>query len=1802
VRRFIFIVSEDFNLDFNIAENLNYEETISSTRGLPDPELSGDFNGDGATDLGEVNGRGAISMGENVAGINVSLSNKRDYEPLRNWNSTSLDGFNDRLLGDFDGDGKTDFEGYNSESGTLRVSLSDGTKFVDKGVWLKGGKPSLCGDFNGDGLADICYISVNGVDVYAKAAFSNGKTFQLQNQFKLANYTYEKTDKFSTGDFNGDGVTDIAVWRKNKKTLFIIGYNNSWSSSIVIDDPKALSDDYRLEFSQDFNFDRKSDLFLYNLKEPSFYVMNIFGSGAKTATKLNLVFDTTYFGGTYTDPVQAGDFNGDGITDFLLRNFFEGTQIAYSTRSDMPDILTEVNNGWGGMMQFKYRMSSEYDYLNSGMNPKLPLTMPVVSEAVLTDGMGGSYTTTYLYSKGLFDGASREFRGFGYVRKTDHEGGISETWFLQDDIYKGRIFQQKTKDKDGNLFAETKNSWINSSPYPGTYIVSLGETNAYSYDGGSTPKQKKNTFQYDAYGNQTLAKEWGDTAVSGDERETVSEFSYNTTAWLVSFPTHTFIRDLNGNKYQEKWFYYDGAAGFTTAPAKGMLTKAEFEAYNPLTQQRKKAASQFGYDGFGNLIKATDALGRIISTNYDADLLTYPAKITNAMGQVTQYTYEPATGQAATVLDPNKQLKSYAYDALGRIVKVAGPLDTIDNPAIICQYDFSSVPYKVIKKIKSSYQAGNPQYLTTYSFYDGLGRQLQVKTDAEKDPQTGNTRQVVQDSVKYDYAGRSKEKYLPYFAAADSSYNQSFASQPKFTYAYDCLGRPTQVTNPDGTYKQSSYSGWTVLSTDENGHRAQNSYDGLGRVAKVEEYNRGAVYTTNYKYDGLNDLVEIIDNANNHTNFTYDTIGRRVAINDPDMGVWNYEYDLAGSLIKQVDSRGQTVEFTYDALARLKSKSSDGQTLATYIYDDAVKQYCLGRLSKVTDTSGSVEYFYDRLGRQIKSIRNAGGASFTTESAHDALDRVISLKYPDGETINYAYNPQGVEKITGASNYVSGVDYSPTSQITQVNYGNNTSSSFTYDQNSLRIKQIATQAPKGKIQDLNYSFDNTGNITNIQDNVNSGSQSFLYDDLNRLVSAQGPYGTLSYAYDPLGNVLNKEEVNFSYGSQKPHAVTSTSDGSSFEYDASGNLAKQISPQGTRRFIYDAENRMVKVEDAATQGMPVKTITLYLSQGINFISLPTGAAQSIKDALTAIQSSREEVVWWDAAQNKYLYNVNDPDFNQFDLLEYAKGYWIYINNPKGVTLNITFSLPQDYQAKLKTGWNAIGCPKDVEADVETALKPLKLGTDYTAVLRYNASGAFEEYSAAKKQFTKFKPGEGYWLKMLKDKNWDISNTPSGISQAEFVYDASGERVKKITPQKTTTYVGSLFESDSDGVTRKHIFLGATRVATITLRASAAAGSASREDIAYYHSDHLGSSNILTDKNGNQTQLAQYRPFGSLSRKEPATLATNYLFTGKELDTPTGFYYYGARYYAPELAKFTQPDPLIQDVYDPQTLNHYAYCRNNPLILTDPDGQSWSNTYNSWGSNISSGWNSFTNWGSSAMDNAMRSMNNTLNNMQRSLNSMTNEAMRMASSGEFWHGVGTSIGTGLLITGAVGLGIAFLPATITGSAIFGAATWGLGIAGGIGLGLSTGMMITGQDLSGNSLSMRQRGELAGGAALGWGMLGVGAWNQLRQTGQLFGINKGLYVYRQGTFANGQWGGNYIKGVTWAMGNPIKTSNYAIKYGLPAENSGNPDWIAGGRTMGGYKIGVASSSYNNPVNIGGANEIATNEVRLDWFHMPD
>jgi len=167
---------------------------------------------------------------------------------------------------------------------------------------------------------------------------------------------------------------------------------------------------------------------------------------------------------------------------------------------------------------------------------------------------------------------------------------------------------------------------------------------------------------------------------------------------------------------------------------------------------------------------------------------------------------------------------------------------------------------------------------------------------------------------------------------------------------------------------------------------------------------------------------------------------------------------------------------------------------------------------------------------------------------------------------------------------------------------------------------------------------------------------------------------------------------------------------------------------------------------------------------------------------------------------------------------------------------------------------------------------------------------------------------------------------------FGYAGTGERLwEQSGTNALQVWIGGNYE-EKGGQTLYHIYAGGRQVATFDKTGT--------NVYQYYHPDDLTSTSIQTDQYGNEIQNFTYTAFGQ-SRYTQNTNAfkVSRRYTGQVLDDATGLYYYNFRYYDPILGRFSQPDDVIPNIFDPQSYNRYSYCVNNPLRFTDPSGHSF-----------------------------------------------------------------------------------------------------------------------------------------------------------------------------------------------------------------------------------------------------------------------
>ncbi|MFH1691505.1 MAG: RHS repeat-associated core domain-containing protein [Candidatus Omnitrophota bacterium] len=1355
-----FTSAGDHEITLTVADEEGLSATVTQGLDIVDPNVNiyainpvmGDFNGDCLSDLGLHNSDTGV--------WEICLSSKGIFTNAVDW----LTGFGNTRYwapagGDFNGDGRTDVGAYNSSTGELQVALSTGTSFSSAGTWFTLPNPSaswqlLSGNFNGDKYSDIAFYNRDTGEV--KAALGTGTGFSALAVWASVGPTGALA---MGGDFNADGLTDICYFNKSTGT-FTVAFSNTinfldssnWMSGFAIDKDPFLSD---------INHDGLTDIAYWENSGIWHYAIS---TGAAFIDK-GIWLDN--FGSTSNESGTTGDFNGDGIIDRALfdRDVQGINRWLVQLNGQQPcDLLNLIENGTGGKIQITYTYASQYD------NGLLPFPVYVASSISLIDTLPVTqpqevYTQNFRYAGGYFDASEREFRGFAQITVTDPiTGNYTETHFFQgkdgqDGALKGQIEKILAFDGDDRQISQVVNTYEVKKGGSDENVLgfpALTEIQTTVWEENETSITTKSTLVYDNIGNPIKATDFGDILKTGDEKSTETTYAaaYETT---FNRPTETILKDKDENIVSKKTFEYD---------TKGNLTQEDVFIFNPLTGTLANALTQYAYDDFGNLTTSTDALGRSVTTEYEAQYHCYPKKVTNVLNQSVQYTYDPKFGCVLSVTDPNNQTSQSTYDSLGRLLYSTNALGEV--PTTYSYPDFNT-------KVTI-----NALGLTSTQYVDGIGRKYKVISSGED----GDSSRLVSSEAYYNNRGAVEKESIAHYIDEDPS-NISY-----IRYEYDLRGRIKKtISDFPGTSKdaESTINYISPLYTetlDPKGHKKGTLKDVYGNIAEVTEFTQGGVYKTTYEYDVQNNLIKLTDSQNNVSQIWYDSIGRKLKMDDPDMGIWTYEYDILGNFIKQTDAKNQILEFEYDELNRLTRKLANAQTIVNYLYDDPLKDNCIGRLSKVTDQSGSTEFFYDVLGREIKSTKTVTTSpdishQYTVQREYDILGRLTNLTYPDNSIVNYSYDTNSglLERVQGSADYVKSINYNAKGQIKDITYGNNTQTTYDYGQD-LRLSRIltSTQNPVPcTLQDLNYIFDKNGNITTLTDNLKSNIRSFTYDDLDRLTQAsnlpspQGGYTNYNYQYDPIGNMTYKSDVGtMAYGiNAGPHAVTFAG-GYSYQYDANGNMTT-----GKNKTLeYDVENRIIKI---------------------------------------------------------------------------------------------------------------------IQPDATT----------------------------------------------------------------DFVYDGDGGRVKKVTTSPShqvtseTTYIGSLFEintdySDSENPitkTTKHIFAGSNKVCSVNTRT----GLPDNPQTSYYHTDHLGSSNVITDETGAQASHYEYTPYGSIAVDELANPQTgspvNYYFTGKELDK-TGLYYYSARYYDPEIGRFVSADTLVQAPYDPQSLNRYAYCRNNPLKYTDPSGHKWS----------------------------------------------------------------------------------------------------------------------------------------------------------------------------------------------------------------------------------------------------------------------
>jgi YD repeat-containing protein len=577
----------------------------------------------------------------------------------------------------------------------------------------------------------------------------------------------------------------------------------------------------------------------------------------------------------------------------------------------------------------------------------------------------------------------------------------------------------------------------------------------------------------------------------------------------------------------------------------------------------------------GDLWKITNALSQV--TEYqERDGNGRPTKIADANGVITQMTYHPRgwleTRTVKGVSGGADATTIITYDDAGNVTRVTQPEPV--GAYLVYTYDIAH------RLTRISDSLGN------YIDYCPGGTGTATCLDALGNRQVENT---------YAVGNGTPTRFLTRTFNTLNRLTDQYDAQNRDTqFSYDLNGNRTDQTDP-------------IVPTAVKMHSV---YDPLNRLrATVQDYQGTDASTANattlYAYDTRDNLTQVTDPNNLPTNYTNDGLNNLDILNSPDTSTnttnITYLQDAAGNRTRQTDARSAVTNYTYDALNRLTAATypSDSALNISYVYDEpnttthCQVSYPIGRLTTMTDESGSTVYCYDHRGNVLQKSVMIANFKYTPAYEYTVADRLSAINYPDGARVEYTRDSLGritmvkVRPTLGGTltTVVSTVTYRPFGPAATYTFAAGAQSlALTYDQNYW-LTDVG-----GSVLNLHFCRDGVANITRLQTATpactGTAMEQYVYDALYRLKQVQDGSGSLveGYAYNLTGDRLSKtaDGTTTPYGYPNPftshHLLTVGSD--SRDYDNAGN--QMHGSTNSRNLTFDASNRLVAY---TTTGLP-----------------------------------------------------------------------------------------------------------------------------------------------------------------------------------------------------------------------------------------------------------------------------------------------------------------------------------------------------------------------------------------------------------------------------------------------------------------------------------------------------------------------------------------------------------------------------------------------------------------------------------------
>ncbi|WP_318309271.1 FG-GAP-like repeat-containing protein [Flagellimonas crocea] len=1006
--------------------------------------------------------------------------------------------YGDQLLtADVDGDGKTDLlhvtngkiyaYGFSATSFTLQpIGTTTDTR-------IKKDYPVLLGDYNGDGKVDFMTPTATNSALFA-LFLSNGPTFTKREvsypfTYKLSQTATSPVTTYNliASDINGDGRTDILEYYSNTSN----GSTNGTQTLTMYRNIKSTTTDVTPQFSSGVAKTKTGNLVHFPI--PVFL-----SSSDKQNTNLD-------FATISNNWVTYFTFGQDNRQDMLLRTVGQNGVNYDFTYRKLDAASSNVGND--GIKIYEEKDDQLFPYVDIGSGTGLLVVSSLKRSS--------TYAGTTIWQDFSYQGAVSNTEGLGFMgflglaRSHWTTGNTDRIWDIsrQDMNLRGAVTTSYTTPYT-----------INYSTVPSDYMTAV--TNSY----GSSLLSNK------------VFKIWMNTSIAQNRLENTSvstSYLYETNN-PYNLPIKTTV-DYNGSGTRVTDVTYAHSTGATyyigrptikkeTGTINGNTFTTEeqytYTGYLLTTLKKKGNGTQFDtevytYDAFGNITKKVttpyntgarqvdftfDSSGRYLLTSKDVESL------------ITTFEYNTATGTLKKETNPHGLITQYFYDGWNRLTKVTDYLGKNANTT----YVESLYSYTVTVSADDG--------SSTITVYDPLKR----TTKTSKKDVLG---QLISQSFQYDKFDRLWKKSEPFIGSSASQWN---------TIDYDLYGRVKTITEYTGRVSNYTYSNLSV--TVNNGTKSvTTTKDPMGNVTRVVDpggtmdytyYGNGGLKTT--VYGGITLSME------------QDGWGRRTKLTDPSAGVYTYLYNGFGELIKETTPKGVT-DYVYSTLGKLTQKKVTGDATnmtMDYAYDGTTKLPTSVTLTNTDGNSGTTTFAYDSYKRLATSVETNTYAKFSTWLTYDTYGRIATEerearllsnnKFSKIKTKNTYANGQlkNINDFTSNEELYNITGLNARGQATTATMGVGLKRTNTYDTNGYLTQALAqknvTTTPVD-VMKLTYNFNAQRGILNSRTNsLFTWSESFTYDSMDRLLTFNDNNGNRNQTYDSKGRI----DVNSVLGQYK----------------------------------------------------------------------------------------------------------------------------------------------------------------------------------------------------------------------------------------------------------------------------------------------------------------------------------------------------------------------------------------------------------------------------------------------------------------------------------------------------------------------------------------------------------------------------------------------------------------------------------------------------------------------------------------------